>query len=751
MIHPKGTGSPDSSLAELSRRGFLGGSLAGVGVLTLAVSCGGGQATRIRHADQTGELVANMYVTVMPDGRIALIVNKAEIGQGVTTAYCTLAAEELGVPIDHVDPHYADSHPEMRTSFRLQITGGSTSTAEGYKAVRQAAAAAREMLVGAAAAQWKVPAKECTVADGHVVHGAQKASYGELTKLAARREVPESPRLKAPKDFTLIGKVNKRVDARAKVDGSAVFGIDVHVPNMVHAHIIHGPVYGARPTKVDADAAKKRPGVIDVFPIRMGVAIVADKYWQAKAAAKDVQVTWSAGDVPKLDTAAMQTAMRNYRGEGTGVVDDGNAGKALSRAQTRVSAVYEAPYVAHATMEPQNATVWVKGDSAEVWAPTQSPTVVQAFVSDAVDIDFESVMVHTTLSGGGFGRRAVSDVCAQAALISARVKRPVKLIWSRESDMTQAFYRPVYAIKAEGAISEGKITGARMHCMSQSIALSSKDMMGAAMPGIPGPIRNMFIDSMLAVFSTNSFGDLFATEGLKNTPYKWGNFELTASPVQTKLPVSSFRSVGNSVTGFAMESFYDECCVAAKANPMEMRKKMLAPASRQMKVLETLERMSGWSQHRPGAGWGLARHFSFETEVGQVAHVEIVNGRIRVKKVFCAVDCGIAVNPDIVKAQMEGAIIFGLSAALDQEITIVDGVVQQTNYDTYPLLRMYEAPEIIVEIVPSEEAPTGVGEPGLPPIAAAVANAVYDLTKIRLRKMPLQKAYDEAVAKGGTP
>jgi isoquinoline 1-oxidoreductase beta subunit len=738
-------------MIDLTRRGFLGGTLAGMGVLTLAVSCGGGQGTRIRHADQTGELVANMYVTVMPDGRIALIVNKAEIGQGITTAYCTLAAEELGVPMEHVDPHYADSHPEMRTTFRLQITGGSTSTTEGYKALRLAAASAREMLVGAAAAQWKVPAKECTVADGHVVHGSKKAPYGELTKLAARREVPEKPTLKAPKDFTLIGKVNKRVDARAKVDGTAVFGIDVVVPNMVHAVIIHGPVYGARPTKVDADAAKKRPGVIDVFAIRAGVAIVADKYWQAKAAERDVKVTWSAGDVPKLNTAAMQTAMRNYSGDGTGVVDDGDAGKALSRAQTRVSAVYEAPYVAHATMEPQNATVHVKGRSAEVWAPTQSPTVVQAFVSEALDIDFESVMVHTTLSGGGFGRRAVSDVCAQAALISKRVKRPVKLIWSRESDMTQAFYRPVYAIKAEGAISEGKITGARMHCMSQSIALSSKDMMGAAMPGIPGPIRNMFIDSMLAVFSTNSFGDLFATEGLKGTPYKFGNFELTASPVQTKLPVSSFRSVGNSVTGFAMEAFFDECVTAAKGDPLAMRKAMVAPKSRQTKVLDALEKLSGWTS-RSGKGWGLARHFSFETEVGQVAQVEIVDGRIRVKKVFCAVDCGIAVNPDIVKAQMEGAIIFGLSAALDQEITLVDGVVQQTNYDTYPLIRMHESPEIVVEIVPSEEAPTGVGEPGLPPIAAAVANGVFDLTGIRLRKMPLQKAYTEAVAtKGGTP
>ena len=736
---------------NLSRRGFLQGSVAGAGALTLAVSCGGnGHATRVRHAEQTGELVANMYITVLPTGRIALIVNKAEIGQGISTGYATLAAEELGVAMDQVDVHYADSHPEMRTSFGMQITGGSTSTAEGFKALRRAAASAREMLVGAAAAQWKVPVTDCTVAAGHVLHGTNKLPFGELTKTAARREVPDSPRLKAAKDFTLIGKVGKRVEARGKVDGSAVFGIDVAVPDMVHAYVIHGPVYGAKPTTLKADAAKKRRGVIDVFAIRAGVAVVADKYWQARAAAADVEVAWDAGDVPKLNTAAMQQAMRAYSDDGTGVVDDGNAGKAISRAQTKLTAVYEAPYLAHATLEPQNATVSVTGNRAEVWAPTQSPTVVQAFVSEALGIEFESVMVHTTLSGGGFGRRVIADVCAEAAQISARVKRPVKLIWTRESDMTQAFYRPIYAVHVEGGVSEGKITGARMHCISQSIALSSKEMFAAAMPGIPGPIRNMFVDSMLAIFSTNSFGDIFATEGLKNTPYKWANFELTASPVQTKLPVASWRSVGNSVTGFVMESFFDELCVAARKDPFELRKSMLGATSKQMRVLTALEKLSNWATPpAKGIGRGLARHFSFETEVGQVAEVELVDGRIRVRKVYCVVECGIAVNPDIVKAQMEGAIIFGLSAALDQEITLVDGVVQQTNYDSFPMLRMHEAPEIVVEILPSDEAPTGVGEPGLPPIAAAVANGIFAATGVRLRRMPLQRAWTEARAKGG--
>jgi isoquinoline 1-oxidoreductase/isoquinoline 1-oxidoreductase beta subunit len=736
-------------MIALSRRGFLRGALVGGGALTLAVSCGGAAGkARIRHADQTGELVANLYVTVMPDGRIALIVNKAEIGQGVSTAYATLAAEELGVPIDRVDVHYADSHPEMRTSFNMQITGGSTSTKEGFGALRRAAAAAREMLIAAAARGWSVPARDCRAEDGHVICGSNKAAYGELTKRASREPVPEKPRLKPASEFKLIGKVDRRVDARAKVDGTARYGIDVRVPDMVHAVVLHGPVYGARPDKVTADAARTRPGVIDVFPFRWGVAVVAEKYWQALAASRDVQVTWGKGDVAGLDTAEMMRAMRAYDDGGTGVVDEGNAGKALARAQTKIAGVYEAPYLAHAPMEPQNATVSVKGDRAEVWAPTQCPTLVQAVVGDALGIDDDHVLVHTTLLGGGFGRRAIPDGCAQAALISKRVKRPVKLVWSRESDLTQGFYRPIYAVKFEGAVDNGKVTGARMHSISQSIILSSKDMASASIPGMPGALKSKFVDSMLAMFSTNTLGDVFATEGLRGTPYRFPSFELTASPVQTKMPVAAWRSVGNSVTGFAMESLIDELAHAAKRDPLELRKQLLAPDSRQTRVLDALAALSKWGTPPPkGIGRGLARHFSFESEVAEVAEVEIVDGRIKVRRVYCVVDCGLAVNPDIVRAQMEGGIIFGLSAALDQEITLVDGVVQQTNYDTFPLLRMFEAPEIIVQILDSDRDPTGVGEPGLPPIAPAVANAVFALTGVRLRRMPLQRAWNERGAR----
>ena len=731
---------------QLSRRGFLHGMLVGGGALALAACGGGGQATRIRHADDTGELTANLYITVRPDGRIGLIINKAEIGQGVTTGYATLVADELGAPIAHIDIDYAGAHKEMRGASGMQITGGSTSTVEAFGGLRKAAASAREMLIAAAAASWRVSPADCRAVDGHVVCGDRKRGFGELTREAARQEVPSEPRLKSVKDFTLVGKVDRRIDARGKVDGTAKFGIDVQVPNMVNAYAIHGPTFGARPTSVHV--RREHPGVHGVYSFDWGVAIVADKFWQARAAAADVEVTWDQGILRGLDSAKLTAAMRAHDGRGPVAKSNGDAGEAIAHAEQRVDGIYEAPYLAHAPLEPQNATVSVKDGKAEIWAPSQSPTLAQAFVASALGIDMEDVSIHVTLCGGGFGRRAIADVCAQAAQISAKVGRPVKLTWTRESDMTQAWYRPVYAVHVEGAVRGGKISGARIHCISQSIALSGKNLFGAVLSGLPGPVRRRVTDAALAIFSTNSFGDIFATEGIANTPYQLPSFELSTEPVQNALPVSFWRSVGNSVTGFVMEGLIDELAVAAHQDPFALRRSILPEKSRQRRVLDRLEQLSGWRTAPPnGIGRGMARHFAFETEVGQVVEVALVDDRIKVRRVYCVVDCGLVVNPDIVKAQMEGAIIFGLGAALDQEITLVDGVVQQRNYDGFPLIRMFESPEIIVEILPSEDNPTGVGEPGLPPLAPAVAAAMYQLTGVRLRRMPLQRAWNERGAK----
>jgi isoquinoline 1-oxidoreductase subunit beta len=730
-------------VSELSRRGFLQSAMFGGGALALA-ACGGNRAWRIEHADQTGDLVANLYISVLASGRVALIVNKAEIGQGVATGYATMVADEIGAPLDHVDVEFAGSNKAMRGSGNLQITGGSTSTAEAFEPLRRAAASAREMLIAAAAEQWHVSPADCHAVDGEVVHGSDRLPFGELTKHAARLEVPKSPRLKSASEFTLIGKVDRRVDIRGKVDGSARFGIDVTVPGMVNAFAIHGPVFGAKPIDVRADAAKRRPGVIDVLAFPWGVAIVADKFWQARAAAADVEVTWDRGAAAGLDSAELARSMREHRADGHVTKHDGDVREALDHAEIKIGGVYEAPYLAHATLEPQNATAHVAGGKAEIWAPSQSPTLAQAFVADALGIGMDDVNVHVTLCGGGFGRRAIGDSCAQAAQISQRVNRPVKLTWTRESDMTQGWYRPVYAVKVEGAVRVGKVTGARIHSLSQSLVLSGKKLLGVALSQLPTPVAHMIADAAIALFATNSVGDIFASEGITNTPYRFGSFELAVEPVQTKLPVSFWRSVGNSVTGFVMEGLVDELAVAAKQDPFELRRALLPPGSKQTRVLDAVEQLSGWAKPAPtGIGRGLARHFAFDTEVAQVAEVELVDNRIKVRRVYCVVDCGTVINPDIVKAQMEGAIIFGLSAALDQEITLVDGVVQQRNYDRFPLLRMFETPEIVVQILPSEHKPTGVGEPGLPPIAPAVANAIQQLTGVRLRRLPLQRAWNE--------
>ncbi|HKE14251.1 MAG TPA: molybdopterin cofactor-binding domain-containing protein, partial [Kofleriaceae bacterium] len=475
---------------ELTRRGFLGGALAG-GALCLGVSlaggasgCGGGQRRMIRRADQTGELSPNMYITVKRDGRVALALGKVEMGQGVATCYSTLVAEELEVPVDHIDTTFADSLPEFRTSgaegvplFRIHATGGSTSTAEAYVPLRRAAAAAREMLVAAAARRWGVRAADCTALAGRVLHRAsgRAAGYGSLTTGAAREEVPEEPRLKRPGEFRVIGVHSRRVDARAKVLGQTRFGIDTAVPGMVRALVIHGPVYGAEPVRVRAGAARRSPGVpglpglIDVFPFRWGVAVVAEKYWQALRAARLVEVEWGKGMVEGLSTAELQRAARAYRGAGLAVRSEGDAAAALDGPES-LAAVYEVPYLAHAPMEPQNCIVALRGDTAEVWAPCQVPTVIQEAVAGAVGIASGDVLVHTTFAGGGFGRRLLGDVAVQAALIARRVGRPVQLIWSRESDMGQGFYRPAATAFLRGAVArDGRVAALSCHSLSQPI------------------------------------------------------------------------------------------------------------------------------------------------------------------------------------------------------------------------------------------------------------------------------------------
>jgi CO/xanthine dehydrogenase Mo-binding subunit len=743
-----------------SRRELLRGALAGgalcIGASLLGPGCGGARAQRIRRADRTGELRANAFITILPSGVVSLACNKTEMGQGVTTAYATLVAEELEVDPGEIELHFADSLPEYRTTtaegmplFAIHATGGSTSVKEAYVPLRRAAAAAREMLVGAAAAELRVPARECAVRDGRVHHEASGRSlgYGELTRAAARLPVPSSPAIKEPARFRWIGKRNARVDALGKVTGKTIYGIDVTVPGMVCAHAIHGPRYGARPRQVRADAARRSPGVIDVLALPWGVAVVAAKYWQALRAARLVEVDWGEGRTAGLDTAALARDARAHRGGGAPVRDDGDARGALRRANGAVlDAVYEVPYLAHAPLEPQNCTVSVKGSSAEVWVPCQVPTVIQETVADAIGISADDVVVHTTFAGGGFGRRLMGDYAAQAASIAKAIGRPVKMIWSRESDMIQGFYRPAAITSVRGALDgRGRATALAVHTRSQPIIVGQweEGFRGGQPTWMPAFMRDLNARSILALTAANTSVDMFAAEGAAETPYRISNLRVEYTPIHAGIPVASWRSVGHSFTAFVIEGMLDELAHAAKQDPYAFRAAHLPEGSRERRVLDAAARLAGWGGPVPaGHARGIARHTAFGTEVAEVAEVTLDRGRIRVTRVWAVVDCGIAINPDLVKAQIEGAIIFGLSAALDQEITMIDGVVQQTNFDTFPPLRMFECPAIEVAIQDSAAEPSGAGEPGLPPIGPAVANAVFALTGVRLRRMPLQQAYD---------
>ena len=739
----------------LSRRALLQGALAGgaLCVATPLAACGGGGQRMIRRADATGELAPNAFITVLPTGVIALGLHKAEIGQGVATAYATLVAEELEVEPGEIDFHFADPVPAFKTTtvpgvplVSIQATGGSTSTAEGYLLLRRAAAATREMLVGAAAAGWGVPAKACVARAGAVHHEASGRSigYGELTKAAARQPVPEEPRLKARKDFRVIGKHGARVDNRDKVTGAAIYGIDVVVPDMVCAYPIHGPQLGARAKAIRDEAARQSPGVIDVVSLPWGVAVVAQKYWQARRAAMLVEIDWHDGKTRGLSTRALVAAARAHRGDGAAVRDDGDVGKAIARTDGKaIDVVYEVPYLAHAPLEPQNCVAHVRGRQVELWAPCQSPDAVREVVGEALDVPAGNVLVHTTYAGGGFGRRLLGDYAVQAAMVSRKVGRPVKLIWSRESDMTQGYYRPAAVTFVKGAVdARGRATALSLHQLSQSITVDSAETLRGGQPSwLPAFAKRDTAETVIALTAANTAIDMLASEGAWDSPYRIGNLRVAYTPIDTALPVASWRSVAHAVNAFSIEGAIDELAHAAGADPYQFRRAHLPEGEREQRVLDAVAKRAGWgSAPPPGHAWGIARHTAFFTEAAEIAEVTIVDGRIRVTRVWCAVDCGIVVNPDIVRAQVEGGILFGLTAALDQAITIEDGVVQERNYDTFPCLRMHESPQIDVTILESDDPPTGIGEPAVPPIAPAVANALFRLTGKRLRTLPLQAA-----------
>ena len=702
-----------------TRREFLQASAASSLVIGFALP----QSGRAAAAATSTAFTPNAWLRITPDDRVTVVCGSAEMGQGVLTSIPMLMAEELDadwkkVAVEQAPVDKAYANP----MFGMQATGGSTTIRAHWEPIRKAGAAAREMLVAAAAAQWKVGADECRTEAGQVIHkSGKKLSYGKLVEAAAAMPVPTEPKMKSPKDFRILGKPTKRLDTAVKINGTAKFGIDAHLPGMLVAVMARAPQPGAKPTSVNDAKAKAVKGVQQVITLPSGVAVLATGYWAAKQGRDALEINWDLGKLANLNSPAVSDMLRDGANNADAVAKDvGNLKDAAANSATALDAIYEAPFLAHACMEPMNCTAWVKGDEVEIWAGTQSQGPAQGILSQVAQVTPAKVKVNTMLLGGGFGRRFAPDFAIDAVLLSKISAKPVKLIYSREDDMAAGFYRPASVAKFEGALdANGKPTLLRIDVGSPSI-MAASGFMQIPPNGV----------------------DHFALEGIDDNPYDIDNSRIAYGRVEPGPQVWFWRSVGHSQNIFFMESFIDEMAAKAKKDPFEFRRDLLGKAPRYKAVLEMAAQKAGWGSKLPaGVHRGIAVAQSFGTYVAEVAEVSVApDGTPKVHRVVAAVDCGLTANPLTIQRQIEGAIVYGLSAALYGKISFKDGRVEQGNFHQYPVLRMNEMPKVEVHILASSEGPGGIGEPGTPPIAPAVANAIFAATGKRIRTLPIDTA-----------
>ena len=664
----------------------------------------------------------NAFIRITPDDAIKLIINKSEMGQGVYTSLPMLIAEELDANWEKVQVEAAPATPEYTDpNYGMQVTGGSSSVRSSWQPFRQAGASAKALLVEAAAKKWGVDKSSLRTEDGHVIYGDKRASYGALATAAAALPVPENVALKDPKDFKLIGTNVKRIEGESKVTGQAQFSMDVKLPDMLTAVVAHPPVCGGKVKSFNADKATAVPGVVKVKQIGSGVAVLAKDFWTAQTARDEIEIEWDEGENAALSTEALRKEyLELAERPGNVAEDEGDAEATLSSAAKTVEGVYEVPFLAHAPMEPLNATAHVQADRCDIWAGTQAQSIDQMVAAGITGLSPAQVHIHTTLLGGGFGRRAnfTSDFVSDAVQVAHGEGVPVKTIWTREDDIQCGYYRPMFVHKVKAGVdADGMPIAWHQRLVGESIAEGTMMEQAVMQNGV----------------------DMMSVEGAAHMPYAIPNRHVEVHNAKKRLSVLWWRSVGHTHTGFVNESFLDEVAHAGGKDPFELRRELLKDQPRHRHVLELAAEKAGWGTPLPeGRARGIAMRKSFESFVAEVADVSVDGGRVRVHKVVCAVDCGIAINPWNVEAQMESAIIFGLTAALHGELTLENGRVQQSNFHDYPVLRMDETPEIEVHIVKSSEPPTGAGEPGVPPIAPAVANALFALTGKRIRKLPIR-------------
>ena len=664
----------------------------------------------------------NAWLRIGADDSVLVIVDRSEMGQGVTTSLPMLLAEELEADWTKVRFEFAPADKAyINQLFGIQGTGGSSSVRAAWKPLRVAGAQARTMLIAAAAQQWSVEPASCHAEAGAVIHTAtnRRLSYGALAQQAAALPVPADVPLKDPKDWRLAGKPTKRLDTRFKVNGTAQFGIDVRVPGMLTAVVARSPVFGGKVRSFDATAAKAIPGVRHVVQISSGVAVVGTGYWPAKQGRDALKVVWDEGPVAQVSSASISSLFAQRAAQDGAVArHDGDAVAALAGAAQRVEAVYEMPFLAHATMEPMNCTAHVRADGVDIWAPTQNQTGVQMIGGQIGGVAPENVAVHTTYLGGGFGRRFELDFIIEALETSKAAGAPVKVIWSREDDIQHAQYRP-----------------ANYHQLRAGLDASGRPVAWTHRIVAPSIMARMFPQTV-----KNGL-DGEAVEGGVGLPYAIPNVHVDYQLTDTGIPVGFWRSVNNSFNGFAVEGFIDELAAAAKQDPYEYRRALLANAPRDLGVLELAASKAGWGTPLPaGRARGIAVYKSFESFAAEVAEVSVSpEGDVRVHRVVCAIDCGMHVNPSTIEAQMQSGIVYGLTAALKGAIDIEGGRVVQSNFHDYQMLRLAEMPVVEVYIVPSNNEPGGVGEPGTPPIAPAVCNAIFAATGKRIRRLPIGK------------
>jgi isoquinoline 1-oxidoreductase beta subunit len=664
----------------------------------------------------------NAWMRIGTDDSVTIMIDKSEMGQGIQTALCMIAAEELECDWKKIRTEFAPAAKEyFNPAFGMQGTGGSSSVRSSWDPMRKAGAAAREMLVEAAAQKWGVAKTACRAENSVVLHEPtkRKLTYGSLAEAAAKLPVPADVPLKDPNQFRVIGKSTKRLDTPDKVNGRAEFGIDVRRPGMLYAVVARCPVFGGKVASFDATKAKAVAGVKNVIQISSGVAIIADSTWTAMQGRRALDVKWDEGANAEVSSETISKLFADRAAQsGVEARKEGDAPAALASATKKIDAVYEAPFLAHATMEPQNCTADVRADRCDVWAPTQFQTMAQGVAAKICGLKPEAVFIHTTFLGGGFGRKAGTDFVIEAVETSKAIGAPVKVTWSREDDTQHDFYRPASYARMSGALD------AQGWPVGWTTTVASPSIMNL---WFPGSVKNNL--------------DPTSVEGVENLPYSIPNILVDYQLTETGIPVGFWRSVGNSQNGFFSESFMDELAAAGKKDPYELRRRFLNKAPRHLGVLELAAKKAGWDRPLPAGRFrGIAVLFAFESYGAQVVEISVDRNarKLKVHRVVCAVDVGRVVNPTNIVAQSESAVVYGLTSALYGEITISQGRVKQSNFNNYPMLRLDEMPVVEVHIVPSEEKPTGAGELSVPPVVPALCGAIFAATGNRIRRLPIR-------------